>query len=163
MSSDRMATELKPNEIRAAIPEALRQEGGRVSTLWLPEKVAAVTGTTYPVYDAYDSRVNNMATRMADAGLIVRVKHGDLLPDGKTTQGRGWFYTRERYAADLLKGQEAQEARRQDAQRREAVRDRLAVLGLSPDGQDRLSLGDWEALLAMAERGLRCSEEGTTP
>jgi hypothetical protein len=171
MGTDRMTTQLTAGEIHAAILEALKQKGGCVSTLWLPNEVATVTGTAYPArtgkYDTeatqLDSRINGAAARMADAGLIVRVKKGDTLPDGSTDRHRGWLYTRERYDADLAQGQEDQEGRRRHTARMEAVRDRMTVLGLSPDGHDRLSVDDWERLLGLAERGLPGAGEGTTP
>ena len=160
MGSDRPATDLTAEEIRAAIPQVLEQAGGRASSGDLPGMVATATGTVYPEFRRYDTvapafngKVNRIAARMAEVGMLVKVPARGRLPGGGTDRSQAWFYTRQRHEQDARRGEESLAAFRRDGARWIEVRRLLALLGISFDSSERLALGDWERLAGLALRG----------
>jgi hypothetical protein len=138
--------------IEAAIAEALKENGGKVSGYHLAGEVADRAGAARPRAGEperkWNRRCQDYASRMAKAGVIRKVGLGERLPEGGTANRWAWFYTAEQYHAEVEAG--LAEARRRAVihARWETVTEHMAASGFpfKAPGRGHLTLGQLEQL-----------------
>lgn len=152
----------------AAVRDAaldLVNDAGDTEFYVMPGRVASLLGFQYGTHvahgttrewerrhaeESWTGRVRRALDKLADDGLIVKVKRDGRLPDGSCASGTT-YYSHKAYAEAEDKAQARRTAAEVEAATWRQIRDRLASgpgVQLAPSGT--LSLDDWLQLLEKA-------------